>query len=110
MSKQHISATNPFQTLWKYEVFEYFRDDFISAYSDTGEWSELFAKCPGYLGTKLIVDVQNMAEFITIDYWATEADFKNMMSLIDNDYRALDKKCGKFTKSETHIGYFRAVE
>lgn len=108
MNDKNQAINASFQTILKYEVLENFRDDFLFAYSDSGDWAQLFAKCPGYLGTKLIVNTKNNCEFITIDYWVSEQEFTNMMSFVESEYKTLDDKCDMYTASENHIGFFRA--
>lgn len=48
--------------------------DFLSGYGPNGEWSRLFSRADGYLGTEL-VECDEPGGYMTIDRWHHEADF-----------------------------------
>lgn len=101
-----VTSEPVFQSIWEYEVNEKFLNEFIRAYKSNGTWVKLFTHCPGYIKTELKRDIKNANRFVTVDYWQSFSAFCAMKQTIGDEYKELDKKCGAFTITESHIGYF----
>ena len=104
-----MNAPTTVQTIWVYEVRNEFIDRFLRAYGPDGAWERLLQRCPGYLGTELIRDLETPQRFITIDRWQSWAAFQAMHKQIGSTYKALDAQCAAYTISEKHMGVFEII-
>jgi heme-degrading monooxygenase HmoA len=95
--------------IWSYHVQPEKRAEFEAAYGSDGEWAELFRKGRGYIRTELLRDIDRQNRYTTIDYWATEDDYKSFQDQFTADYQALDARFEAWTISETLIGKFEVV-
>src|SRR5262249_62168237 len=71
-----------------------------------GAWARLFARAAGYLGTELLRDAAAPGRYLTIDRWASAADFERFEHEHRADYEALDARCIEWTEEETALGAF----
>ena len=98
------------QTIWEYDVRTDFIAQFQNAYGAHGDWAKLFNKCPGYIATALMRDLDCPHRFVTIDYWQSHSAFSTMKQIIGPAYDALDKQCTSFISAEKHIGVFECID
>jgi heme-degrading monooxygenase HmoA len=97
-------------TIWRFRVPEPEIDAFERAYGPKGDWAELFARAPGYVGTDLLRLHGESGTYLTIDRWATERDFEAAKKLLASDYAELDRRCEAYTSGETWLGLHTIVE
>lgn len=95
--------------LWEYIVAPGKADDFQRAYGPEGEWVRLFAEAPGYVRTELHRDTVEPDRFVTIDYWESEAAWKEFRTRFSVQFEALDAQCAALTLREAEIGRFAPV-
>jgi len=90
--------------IWEYEVSAEKRSEFERNYAATGEWSSLFKKAEGYLGTELLRDVTNTQRYITIDRWTTKAAYEDFLDRWKEEYNQLDERCKGLASREILLG------
>ena len=95
-----------FLVVWQFEIAEDKIAAFEAAYGSDGSWAQLFRTSPRYLGTELLRDAYVPGCYLTIDRWASEADFRAFRKEHDKDYEALDRSCDALTARETRIGAY----
>lgn len=89
--------------IWKYEVLADTETDFRVAYGPDGEWTRLFARHDGFLGTELIA-TDEPRKYFTIDRWESAEAFHAYMERDPEEYRRLDQQFEGFTISEELVG------
>ena len=97
-------------TIWRFRVPRASIAAFERAYAADGDWAQLFARAPGYVGTELMKLVGEDGVYVTIDRWRAEADFRAAKRLLENDYRALDRRCEAYTSEETWLGLHTLID
>jgi heme-degrading monooxygenase HmoA len=97
-----------FVVVWQFEIAEDKIAAFESAYGPDGPWAQLFQSASGYLGTEFLRDAYVPGSYLTIDRWASEADFRVFRKSRDQEYEALDRACGELTSRETRVGAYTA--
>jgi heme-degrading monooxygenase HmoA len=95
-----------FVVIWQFEVAEEKIAAFEAAYASNGSWAKLFATSPNHLGTELLRDAYIPGNYLTIDRWASEDDFRAFRKEHDADYESLDRACDALTSRETRIGAY----
>jgi heme-degrading monooxygenase HmoA len=95
-----------FVVVWQFEIAEDKIAGFETAYGPDGSWAKLFRTSPNYLGTELLQDAYIPGSYLTIDRWASEADFRAFRKQHDHDYEVLDRECDSLTSRETRIGAY----
>jgi heme-degrading monooxygenase HmoA len=92
--------------LWEFEVAAERRDEFCAIYAAGGDWAQLFAQAPGYLGTDLLASCEDPARFLTVDRWTSAEHFADFQRNFHDTYAALDARCQGLTLSESRLGAF----
>lgn len=95
-----------FVVVWQFEVAEEKVAGFEAAYGPEGSWAALFRTSPNYLGTELLRDAYIAGNYVTIDRWASEAEFRAFRKQHDQEYEVLDRACDALTSKETRIGAY----
>jgi heme-degrading monooxygenase HmoA len=95
--------------MWSYEVAPEDRDAFCDLYGPEGPWIVLFRESPAYLGTQLLVDLDDIGRFVTIDRWESKEAFVGFRSSFAEEFDALDRRGGRLTSREVLLGEFGAV-
>ena len=96
-----------FVVVWQFEIAEENITAFEAAYGAEGAWAQLFRSSRQYLGTELLRDAYIPGNFLTIDRWASEEDFRAFRKDHDREYEQLDRACDALTARETRIGAYR---
>jgi heme-degrading monooxygenase HmoA len=91
--------------LWSFDVAPEHEAAFIATYGPQGEWAQLFARAPGFIGVELYRDG---GRFLTIDRWLSEPAFAAFQAEFAEAYLALDARCEALTRAETKLGAFRS--
>lgn len=95
-----------FVVVWEFWVPVGGEERFEAAYGPSGAWGLLFGSDPAYGGTHLIRDEQESRRYLTLDFWASQADYDRFRQAHAAEYHVLDAECGKLTERETKIGRF----
>jgi len=99
-------SPDQFSYIWEYTVEPTRKSEFLDAYRTDGDWARLMSRHPGYLGTKLLEDVDNDIRFVTVDYWTSKSDRDAFREQFKVEFDRLDHDCEEFTLSETFLGDF----
>lgn len=97
-----------FVVVWQFEIVEGKIAAFEAAYGPEGSWAQLFRASAQYQGTELLRDAYIPGCYLTIDRWASEADFRAFRREHDKEYEALDRACDALTARETRVGAYTA--
>jgi heme-degrading monooxygenase HmoA len=95
--------------IWKYQVKAERVGEFEKIYSATGEWSKLFRKSRGYLGTELLSEGREPPHYITIDRWSSLQEYESFLSEWKSEYQLLDAQCDGLTERETLLGKWESI-
>jgi heme-degrading monooxygenase HmoA len=95
-----------FVVVWQFEIAEEKTAAFEGAYGPEGAWAQLFRTSPAYLGTELLRDAYVSGFYLTIDRWASEADFRAFRKAHDAEYESLDRSSDALTAREARIGAY----
>jgi heme-degrading monooxygenase HmoA len=98
-----------FVVVWQFEIAEGKIAGFEAAYGPDGPWMKLFRASPNYMGTEILRDAYIPGNYLTIDRWASEGDFRAFRKQHDQEYEALDRDCGALTSRETRIGAYTVL-
>ena len=93
-----------FVRIWRYTVHALQASRFEQVYGSNGDWAKLFGRDHGYLGTELLEG--EPGDYVTIDRWNGESDWRRFMEHQGDAYRALDLECEGLTSEESEIGDF----
>ena len=96
--------------IWKYLVPPESAAKFEKAYGPKGTWVKLFKKHDGHLRTELHKDLAGSGQYVTIDYWESQAAYHAFRENSAKEFKKLDDKFKKLTNQETYIGEFSVVE
>lgn len=96
--------------IWEYQVKAERVEKFAEIYGARGEWTELFQKQNGYLGTELLRDPQNYQRYITIDRWNSMGDYESFLSEWKEEYATLDLRCEGLTVRESLLGKWESID
>lgn len=93
--------------IWRYEILDEARAAFEAAYGPTGAWAQLFARSDGFRGTELLKAEDG--SYLTLDIWASQADFDAFVAEHRADYEALDRGTGSWTSCEHRLGAYQVL-
>ncbi len=94
--------------IWEFRARPEHAEEFRRHYGESGDWTQLFRRGRGYLGTLLLQDEKNPLRFVTIDSWSSRDDYEAFRASYASEYAALDRLCATLTTEETLIGHFTA--
>jgi heme-degrading monooxygenase HmoA len=94
------------QIVWIFVVRSDCISEFLEYYGTNGSWEKLFRNSPGYQGTSLLRDHNQINRFILFDKWDRLSSFEKFKKKYDEDYTLLDKRCENLTIEEIKIGIF----
>ena len=95
--------------IWEYQIKAERAAEFERIYGEAGAWVELFKKGRGYLGTELLRDSDHFDRYMTIDRWASLADYKSFLLHWKNQYETLDSYCKDLIERETLSGQWESI-
>jgi heme-degrading monooxygenase HmoA len=90
--------------VWEFRAAANKEAEFIEKYGPDGIWARFFRKGQGYVKTELVRDVADRLRFLTLDYWASEEEFKRFREQNHAEYERLDKECKRLTETESCLG------
>lgn len=92
--------------IWTYDVEPGQDAAFRAAYGPHGDWAQLFASAPGFIGVELLADGELCA---TIDRWESPAAFDAFQAKHGEAYRALDATFAHLTRAQHRLGAFTSL-
>jgi hypothetical protein len=95
--------------LWIFHIKPANERAFRRIYGPGGDWTQLFAKDPNYIGTELLRHATSMLYYVTVDRWASRAAYHNFKKQHRNEFVALDARCEALTVREIKIGEFSSA-
>jgi heme-degrading monooxygenase HmoA len=95
------------EIVYEFVVQEEARGQFELLYGPGGAWSKLFAGCPGFRGTTLLRDTENLRRYLAIDLWDTKAQRAQALAEHEVAYAELEAALNDWTVSKTKTGVFR---
>jgi heme-degrading monooxygenase HmoA len=98
-----------FVRIWQFRVPSERADEFRIIYGPGGEWTRLFRREAGFLGTELLHSITHPNVFFTIDRWDSDEAWAAFLRAWGEDYAALDRHCERLTVSEGEIGTFQSA-
>ena len=75
MRRKTETSDSVYAYMWEFHVKDGSEVEFEQAYGSDGEWTQLFRKAEGYLGTELHRDIEAKGRYVTIDYWSSHAAY-----------------------------------
>ena len=92
--------------VWKFKPAEGREVEFAKAYAEDGDWAPLFKKGSGFVGMSLLKPTAPGGWWLTLDRWASEADFHAFQRDFGEEYRALDAELEGVAGDEEFVGTF----
>ena len=89
--------------VWEYHVGADRTSEFLAAYGAEGDWSALFRRSRGYVGTELYRDTHDTARFLTVDRWSSEADWTTFLQEHRESYGALDERTASLSLAQREL-------
>ena len=93
-----------FAAVWRFQVVAERESEFVDLYDSDGGWARLFRSSPDYLGTELFKAGGEPLTYLTIDYWRSEATYREFKARRASDYAALDEVGAALTSDESLLG------
>jgi heme-degrading monooxygenase HmoA len=95
--------------LWRFRSLVGRESEFEQAYGPSGEWTQLFRRADGYLGTELLRRSDDPREYLAIDRWASRVAYEAFRARWSSEYRRLDRLLEELTEEETPLGVFEVI-
>jgi heme-degrading monooxygenase HmoA len=92
--------------IWEFRVTPDRVREFLHHYESAGTWARLFQRASGYIGTRLLRDLNDPLRFVTVDEWQSEAHYRAFRERFASEYEALDRACEGLALAETALGQF----
>ena len=92
--------------VWAFEVKRGCGREFEKLYGPRGEWTRLFAKHSGYVGTELLRDANRAARYLTIDRWGSREAYDSFKKRSRAEYEGLNARGEALTRTERRVGRF----
>ncbi len=102
-----IVSAKMYVILWEFRPAPGREPEFRLAYGPDGRWMRLFKRTPGYLGSELLHDTDDVNRYLTLDRWESPEAYERFRVARGSDYEALDRECEGFTVHEARIGAFQ---
>ena len=92
--------------IWKFRPPVGREQEFAAAYGSDGAWARLFGRARGFEGIALLKPADPGGWWLTIDRWASRADFDAFQQSLGDDYRTLDAELEGVAGDEEFVGAF----
>jgi len=102
-------AAAGFTALWEFTVEPARRAEFESHYGPEGDWSALFSRAEGYLGSELLQDRTNPLRYLTVDRWESFEAWRAFRSRFAAEYERLDSRLEGLASREAPLGEYTTV-
>jgi heme-degrading monooxygenase HmoA len=104
-----LGKVTMYVVLWRFRPLVGRESEFERAYGPSGEWTRLFRRGDGYLGTELLRRSDDPREYLALDRWASRAAYEAFRARWSSEYRRLDRRLEELTEEETPLGAFEAL-
>ncbi|MGZ3496770.1 MAG: antibiotic biosynthesis monooxygenase family protein [Vulcanimicrobiaceae bacterium] len=94
------------EIFYRYRVHPAQTRAFEHAYGAAGPWAKLFAKHSGFKRTRLFRHKTDASIYVTVDVWASKADYDAFRSAFSAEYTRLDKQLAMLKLEEHLLGYY----
>ena len=95
-----------FVILWEFEVKPGNENRFEKAYGPAGAWVQLFQRHPHFRGTQLLQDPSRPQWYFTVDFWESQASYREFLGRYRSDYQELDDSFRELALQQRHIVSF----
>ena len=92
-----------FVILWEFEVKPGSEHRFEKAYGPQGAWARLFLRDAHFRGTQLLPDSSRPLCYFTLDFWDSQAAYRDFLAANKAAYDAVDRSNEELTLRERHI-------
>ncbi len=92
--------------IWEFHVKPGKEAEFEELYGPDGRWTRLFRTHSGFVGTELLVDEGSLNRYLTLDRWASEADYLDFESGRGEEWFRVDAAGEDLTSEESFLGGF----
>jgi len=89
--------------VWRYEVLAGREAEFERVYGSAGDWAKLFARSPGFRGTRFYRDVETPGAYLTVDRFDGPEAWTGFLEEHRAAYEDLDRRCSLLTASENEV-------
>ena len=100
------APTEVYTVAWSYRVVAGCEGAFEALYGAQGAWCRLFARSPAYLGTQLLRDAGDPRTYVTLDRWASRAEYDVFLQDVREAYADIDRAGDALTEVESRLGSF----
>jgi heme-degrading monooxygenase HmoA len=104
-----LGKVSMYVVLWRFRPLMGRESEFERAYGPSGEWTRLFRRSDGYLGTELLRRSDDPGEYLALDRWASRAAYEAFRTRWSSEYRRLDRLLEELTEEEASLGAFEAL-
>lgn len=80
-----------YQIVWKYQIKEEFREDFVHEYGPKGMWVNFFSSSAYYRGSMLFASAVSEVEFLLIDTWLSLEEYNKFLLNSKVEYDKISK-------------------
>jgi heme-degrading monooxygenase HmoA len=98
------------EIFYRYRVHPLQKRAFEHAYGADGPWAKLFALHPGFKRTRLFRHKNESGVYVTVDVWASKADYDAFKRAYADQYRELDEQLALLKLEEAFLGFYEGAE
>lgn len=91
----------------EFVIAEQARGQFELLFGPGGSWSRLFAKRPGFRGTTLLRDTEDVRRYLAVEIWDTTAQRDHSVEECQTELKNLEAEIADWAESQAHLGVFR---
>jgi hypothetical protein len=85
------------------------RGQFELTFGPGGAWSKLFAQRPGFRGTTLLRDTENLHRYLLFELWDTAAQRAQALAELGDAYAQVEAALAGWSASRNELGAFRML-
>ena len=97
------------QDIREYLIKESWRGQFELVFGPGGKWSKLLDRCPGFRGTMVLRDTQNLGRYLTVTLWNSEEQRERDLADYSTDFASLKVALSDWIDCSTDVGVFRVL-
>jgi heme-degrading monooxygenase HmoA len=81
-----LGKVTMYVVLWRFRSLVGRESEFEQAYGPSGQWTQLFRRADGYLGTELLRRSDDPREYLAIDRWASRVAYEAFRARWSSEY------------------------
>jgi len=93
-------------TIWRFIVKPEHQAEFEREYGPDGAWAAFFREGDGYVRTELFRSTTTPNEYVTFDWWHSEAAYEAFRAAHRERYETIDGGFERLTSHEERVGSF----